>query len=351
LPQAWGAKFDLDGCVPSLHPKMKLIKACTIVLPWGKYEYLRLPMGLCNSPNIFQEKMSELMVGLEFVRAYIDNLLVLVSKGNFATHLEHLEHVFTRLVEAGLKVNATKGHFCCDKLEYLGYLINRKGVCPTLKKVEAITNIAPPSTTRKQLRSFFGMVNYYMDMWPKRAHLLAPLSTLTSAKVTWKLTDKSQPSFDTMKRLIARETFLTYPPFNKGFEIHTGASKAQLGACISEGKPVAFYSRKLNPAQTRYTTTEPKLLSIVETLKEFRNILLVQEIIVHTTHKNLTYRIFNLDRSCHALKHSLLKNTPLTSSISKGEENVVADALSQLPTILAAMQQNLTCPTANRLRA
>ena len=102
-------------------------RLCTIVPPWGKYEYVRLPMGLCNSPDIFQEKMSELMQGLEFARAYIDDLLV-VSKGNFTTHLEHLETVFTRLAEAGLKINATKSHFCKDELEYLGYLINREGV-------------------------------------------------------------------------------------------------------------------------------------------------------------------------------------------------------------------------------
>ena len=70
-------------------------KLCTIVLPWGKYEYLRLPMGLCNSPDIFQEKMSELMVGLEFARAYIDDLLV-VSKGNFETHIQHLEQVWQK---------------------------------------------------------------------------------------------------------------------------------------------------------------------------------------------------------------------------------------------------------------
>ena len=58
-------------------------------------------------------------------------------------------------------------------------------------------------------------------------------------------------SFEDMKRLIAKETLLTYPNFNKIFEVHTDASKVQLGACISqEGKPVAFYSRKLNPAQT-----------------------------------------------------------------------------------------------------
>ena len=62
-------------------------RLCTVVLPWGKYEYLRLPMGLCNSPDIFQEKMSELMAGLDFARAYIDDLLV-VTQGNFTTHLD-----------------------------------------------------------------------------------------------------------------------------------------------------------------------------------------------------------------------------------------------------------------------
>ena len=72
-----------------------------------------------------------------------------------------------------------------------------------------------------------------------------------------------------MKQLVARETLLTYPDFNKKFTIHADASKLQLGACISQdGKPVAFYSRKLNPAQTRYMLTELELLSIVETFKE-----------------------------------------------------------------------------------
>ena len=99
------------------------------------------------------------MVGLEFARAYIDDLLV-VSKGNFDTHLDHLDQVLTRLADAGLKVNATKSFFCCNELEYLGYLINREGVRPTMKKVEAILKLETP-TTRKQLRSFIGMVNYY----------------------------------------------------------------------------------------------------------------------------------------------------------------------------------------------
>ena len=90
---------------------------------------------------------------------------------------------------------------------------------------------------------------------------------------------------------------MAYPDFNEVFEIHTDASLYQLGACISQkGKPIAFYSRKLNPAQTGYTTTERELLSIVEVLKEFRNILLGQHIKLHTDHKNLTAKKPNSDR-------------------------------------------------------
>ena len=96
---------------------------------------------------------------------------------------------------------------------------------------------------------------------------------------------------------MAKETLVTFPDFSKEFEIHTDASNLQLGACISQDrKPVAFYSRKLQPAQTRYTVTERELLSIVETLKEFRNILLGQRIKVQTDHENLTYKTFNSDR-------------------------------------------------------
>ena len=129
---------------------------CTVVFPWGKYEMQALPMGLCNSPDIFQEKMLELMEGLDYVRTYIDNLLV-ISSGTFEEHLNQLSKVLKRLEEAGLKVNAKKSFFCQPELEYLGYWITRKGISPLPKKVEAIKNIAPPTksqTTKKFYRTY-----------------------------------------------------------------------------------------------------------------------------------------------------------------------------------------------------
>ena len=80
-----------------------------------------------------------------------------------------------------------------------------------------------------------------------------------------------------MKQSISRETLLVYAHFNKPFVIHTDATKVQLGIVISQdNKTIAFYSRKLNTALINYTTTERELLSIGETLMEFRNILIRQ---------------------------------------------------------------------------
>jgi hypothetical protein len=95
-------------------------------------------------------------------------------------------------------------------------------------------------------------------MWPARSEVLAPfLTAMSSAKVKWSWDPIHANCFEIMKKEIARETLLTYPDFSKPFEIHTDASKVQLGACISQDrKPVAFYSRKLKFAQTKYTTTE-----------------------------------------------------------------------------------------------
>jgi len=107
------------------------------------------------------------------------------------------------------------------------------------------------------------------------------------------------------------------------------ASTTQLGAAMSQkGRPIAFYSRKLNPAQTRYTTTEREILAIMETLKESKYVLLGQRICVNTDHKNLTYKTFNTN---HVLRWRLILEefSPKLIYI-KGQNNVIADALSRL---------------------
>ena len=301
---------------------------CTVVFPWGKYEYLRLPMGLCNSPDIFQEKMGDLFYELEYVRAYLDDLLVISNSPDLKIHLHQLEETFNILSDAGLKVNVAKSHFCREELEYLGYWVTRDGIKPLAKKVEAILNIDEPKT-RKQVRRFIGMINYYRDMWIRRSETLAPLTALTSKNTPWRWTDVEQCAFDQIKKILAQEALLSHPNFSKPFHIHTDASKVQLGAVISEDdRPIAFYSKKLTDTQTRYSTTERELLSIVEVLKEFRNILLGQELIIHMDHKNLTYSNFTTEKVMR-WRLFIEEYSPNLQYI-QGESNVVADALSHL---------------------
>ena len=111
-------------------------------------------MGLCNSPDIFQHKINELFNGLEYVRAYIDDLLI-ISNSSLEDHLNKVKIVLNKLKAAGFKINAEILIFVRDNLEYLGFKITKQGIIPLPDKVQAIKHIAVP-TNKKQLRSFIG---------------------------------------------------------------------------------------------------------------------------------------------------------------------------------------------------
>ncbi len=182
-----------------------------------------------------------------------------------------------------------------------------------------------------------------------------PLTKLTFTLEKWSWTDECQQAFQRMKDIVIKEVMLSYPDFNKPFEIHTDASQTQLGSVIlQDNKPIAFYSRKLNPAQTRYTTTEKELLSIVETLKEFRTILLGQQIIVHTDHENLTYKNFNSDRVMRWRLY-IEEYSPDLRYV-KGVSNVVADSLSRIDIMPPSLNEktieeiNFNCFAKNKAK-
>ncbi len=123
-------------------------KMCTIIFPWGKYPYKRLPMGFGGSVDIFQAQIMDLMASLEFVRAYMDDSLI-ITRRILDKHLQKMETVLTRLCDTGLKVNAAKSLFCAHEIEYLGYILTREGIKPQPKKVQAILTLNPPNKVKE----------------------------------------------------------------------------------------------------------------------------------------------------------------------------------------------------------
>eukprot|EP00957_Ditylum_brightwellii_P020897 1575802-Ditylum_brightwellii.AAC.1 len=146
-------------------------------------------MGLYNSPDIFQEKMSKMLADIKEVCAYIDNLL-LITNGGWGNHLEKLDKVLDRLKYAGLKVNAQTSFFRCQELG---------DTKPLQKKAEAVLKIAPP-TTRKQLCSFICMINYYCKMWQGHSKVLVPLAMLTTKVTQWKWMSVEQRPLNKLRK-------------------------------------------------------------------------------------------------------------------------------------------------------
>jgi hypothetical protein len=215
-------------------------------------------------------------------------------------------------------------------------VITREGIKPDPKKIQAILNLERPKTKR-DVRRLIGLVQYYRDLWERRAHILAPFSNLIkgatkNGPIIW--TDDLEKAFLQLKKMVVTDTMLVYPDFSKEFEIHTDASDYQLGATIRQnGKPIAFFSRKLTGAQVNYTITEKELLSIIECLKTFHNLLFGQRLLViWTDHKNLvTEATISQSQRVQHWRLILEEYGPDISYI-KGEENCAADALSRLPT-------------------
>jgi hypothetical protein len=108
-------------------------RLCTTILPWGKYQYQRLPMGIKNSPDIFQSIMNDIFHDLDYVQCYIDDILI-TSQSNFEDHLAKLEKVLSRLEQTGFRVNLRKCAIAQRELEYLGYWLSRNGIQPQPRK-------------------------------------------------------------------------------------------------------------------------------------------------------------------------------------------------------------------------
>eukprot|EP00804_Cyclotella_cryptica_P005188 CCRYP_014239-RA/>CCRYP_014239-RA protein AED:0.39 eAED:0.26 QI:0/0/0/1/1/1/2/0/242 len=192
--------------------------------------------------------------------------------------------------------------------------------------------------------SFLGMVQYYRDLWARRSEVLAPLTSLVgecghikvtraskTEKCPWYWDTVHQKAFNDVKTTITKDVVLAYPDYSREFEIYTDASSKQLGSVITQGnRLLAFFSRKLSTAQQKYSVTKLELLTIVETLKEFKSMLWGQRLKVYTDHKNLIQDTLRLISVRVYRWRLLLEEFGPKIVYIKGTHNTVANVISRL---------------------
>jgi cleavage and polyadenylation specificity factor subunit 1 len=315
------------------------IPKTAVITPFGLWEFIRMPFGLKNAGQAFQRLMDGILMGIDYIFIYLDDLLI--ASENEADHLLHLNTVFSLLAQNGLILNREKCVLGVSELQFLGHRVSSSGIEPLPAKVEAITNLPQP-VTKLALQSFLGMVNFYRRFLPNLAQKIQPLhdavALATREKnklLTW--SDTMITAFQSAKTALKSFKVLAHPSSTAETHLYTDASDTAVGAELRQlqknnvWKPIAFFSKRLSKAERNYSVFDRELLAIHEAIVYFRHHVEGRVFAVYTDHKPLITAIPSpKDRSPRQIRHmTFISEFSTDLRYVKGEDNIVADALSR----------------------
>jgi len=306
---------------------------------YGLYEFQVMPFGLTNAPSTFQDMMNHVLSDLldVGVLAYMDDILVYA--GTKSEHDYLVKEVLRRLQDNGLAVSPEKCVWRAQEVEFLGYVIGKEGIKMSNDKVQAVLSWKTPKSLT-EVQSFLGFANFYRRFIQDYSKVARPLTELTKKVEKWEWNNEAGRAFEELKQRFTTAPILAHFDAQKPVIIETDASDFAIGAVLlqrdDEGRlhPVAFHSRKFQPAEINYEVHDKELLAVIDAFKHWRRYCegAAHQVQVFSDHQNPEYftttKVLNRRQARWAQE---LAGVDFRIYYRSGTQNGQPDALSRHP--------------------
>ncbi|GJW51609.1 putative reverse transcriptase domain-containing protein [Tanacetum coccineum] len=294
------SKIDLRSGYHQLRIREEDIPITSFRTRYDHYEFQVMPFGLTNAP------------------------------ANKEEHEEHLKIILELLKKEQLYAKFSKCDFWLESVQFLGHVINNKGVHVDPAKVEAIRNWSAP-TTPKEVRQFLGLAGYYRRFIEGFSLISKPLTKLTQKNKKYEWGTEEDEAFQTLKHKLCSAPILALPEGTENFVVYCDASHKGYGAVLMQReKVIAYASRQLKKHEENYTTHDLELGAVVFALRLWRHYLYGTKCTVYTDHKSLQYILDQKELNMRQRRWiELLSDYDCEIRYHPGKANVVADALSR----------------------
>ena len=313
-----------------LHPESQLLT--TFQSPFGRYCYKRLPFGLSVSQDIFQLKMDQILDQVDGVIGIADDVAVYAKSED--EHDKIIQNLMEVAEKNGLVFNSDKCIIKKNKIKFFGTIYADDGIHPDPKKVSDLKSMPAPKS-KKELQAFLGFITYMSPFIENLSSQSVNLRELLREDAVFLWEPHHQLCFNKLKESVSEASTLQYFDTKVMPVLQVDASLRGLGATLlQKDKPVAFASKALSDAESRYACIERELLAIVYGIQRFHTYLYGRHFKVITDHKPLEMIMQKpLVSAPPRLQRMLLKIQGYNFELEyrPGKELVIADALSRLP--------------------
>ena len=318
------------------------------VVPMGKWQFKRTPFGLSQAPAYFQLLIDKVLTGCsEFAMGYLDDIIIFSRSEE--EHLVHLEKIFRRLQEFGLKMKREKCAFFKKHIQYLGHLVSEKGFEPLPEKLEAIKKMPAP-TTSKEVKQFLGLIGYYRKFVPRFSDISRPLTKLTWHDTPFEWTEQCGKAFNHLRELLMQYPILRYPDPTKGYVLYTDASGIGWSGVLTQEyvdeknrakqHPICYVSGQFRGSQLNWAALTKEAYAIYMSIRRLSFYVTDAEVLIRCDHlplkKFLNKQTMNAKVNNWAVE---LEQFKLKLDWIPGSKNLLADSLSRLMEVVPDAQK------------